>query len=280
MTLCAERGLELPNRNQHLYPSAISHAAVADMVVTAIRNQNHEVWQPGPDPVDSWISSVQLDPTGTRLRRFLAVSTWSADRELYERQSWYCLGEVAHYGMPMQLVVAVLGPMVNGRRHNPWAKGLLHPQGSDLRFKLRRRSSVEGFKESWKPIYREEHDEIQRERWLGAMAMDEVLPELLFVVEIPVPEDSAAIRKLAAHQLERMAGLRWTPPKQLSTCRNPIHPCPFQACCWGQPETKPSFNGYDARPALQLSRSVPGMSTRNSSGSSLTGGGGDGNLAG
>ena len=277
MELAHQRGIDLPPSVRQ-YTSAICHAAAADVIVTAIRQTNNEVWSPGPDPVGSWISSAQMDPAGRRLRRFLAVSGWGDDREAYERQSWYCLGEVAHYEMPMQLVVAVIGPMSGGRRHNAWSKALLHPQGSELRFRLRRRSRVDGFAETWRPIYRYEHDEISRTKWIGSMALDEVLGELLFVREIPVPEpeEAAAIREIAKRQLENLSKIRWTPPKQLTTCLNPIHPCPFRSCCWGKPETKPTFDGYDARPALQLKRSVPGESIRNSSGSSFSPAGADG----
>lgn len=248
ISLATNPGLDYPH-SVNLYRCVINHAAIADLVVTAIR-QNGERWVPLEFPcgqANGWNTSALMSPDGSHLRRFLAVSHWSDDRESYERMSWYVYGEIAHFGMPMQMAVAVIGPMTGGRRHSHWAKALLHPSHSELRFRLRRRSKVEGFAESWQVVYREEHDEIARERWLASMHMDEVLNESLFVVNIPVPEESerATIRELAKRQLERLHAITALPEKQLTTCNNPLHPCPFRACCWSQPESRPEDGGFD-----------------------------------
>jgi hypothetical protein len=115
---------------------------------------------------------------------------------------------------------------------------------------------VEGFKDSWQPVYREEHDEIPRDRWLQSMRDDDVFSDALFVVNVPVPEapQIQIIRDLAQRQLQRLddilpgklyTGPPHIPEKQLTTCRNPLHPCPFRACCWSDPESKPEDGGYD-----------------------------------
>jgi hypothetical protein len=246
MTMARDRGLELTD-SINTYRCAINHAAAADLVVTAIREKNQEVWRSLPNKVNGWWASGMMDPSGNFLRRFIAVSSWNEDREFYEKHSWYVLGDVAHYMMPMQLVVAVMGSMQSGRRHGYWSKGLLHPHWNQVRFKLRRRSRVEGFVDSWQTCFREDHDEISREKWLQGMIEDEVLQQSLFVIKIPVPEETALdkIRSLATRQLERLRALSDLPEKQLTTCHNPLAPCPFRACCWSEPESKPEDSGYD-----------------------------------
>jgi hypothetical protein len=245
MTLARDRGLDITD-SINTYRCAINHAAAADLVVTALR-KNNRPWLELPNRVNGWKASSMMDADGALLRRFLAVSSWNEDREFFEKHSWYVLGDIAHYMMPMQLVVCVLGPMSGGRRRGPWSKAQLHPHHSELRFRVRRRRSLENFKETWLPIYREEHDEIDREKWLACMAQDEVLQESLFVMHIPVPETSRldAIRELAERQLARAMLTGHIPDKQLSTCHNPIAPCPFRACCWNDPEQGPEAGGYD-----------------------------------
>jgi hypothetical protein len=246
MTLARERGLDLSGLKIEPDPfrTAVNHSAVADLVTTVIRKDGAaRPWMKPPE-MDGWQTSALMNPEGTKLRQFLAVSNWSEDREFYEKHSWYGLGEIAHYRMPVEFVIAVLGPMTGGRRHNAWAKGLLHVRRSHIRFKLHKRSTVEGFADSWSPIWREEHAEISRKKWLEAMLEDKVLEELLFVVEAPVPGflELAKIRDLAARQLRLSAAESASPripERQLSTCHNPIHPCPFRRCCWMEPESTP-----------------------------------------
>jgi hypothetical protein len=176
MTLASTRGLELAD-SINIYRCAIDHAAIADILTTAIRkpdSTDNAAWLPAPSSTPLWTSSCHLSPDRTHLRRFLAVSTWSPERAEHELRSWHVLGELAaHYPLPMQLIVAIIGPMNSGRRHGHWSRALLHPTHSHLRFRRRARSTIEGFKESWSPIYREEHDEINRQRWLDSMNADE-----------------------------------------------------------------------------------------------------------
>lgn len=246
MELAHDRGLEVP-RNVNTYRCAINHAAAVDLVVTAIRETSPAWLELASLP--GWTTSAQVNVEGTRLRRFLPVAYWNDEREFFFKNNWHCIGEIAQYRLPMELVVAVIGPMTGGRRHAAWSKALFNPRagGPRLRFRLRQRSRVEGFAESWRPIYREDHDEIDRKKWLEAMFADEVLQENLFVVRVPVPEETqlAHIRDLAARQLARLGAILELPPKQLTTCTNPIRPCPFQSCCWSQPESRPEDGGFD-----------------------------------
>ncbi len=239
VTLASERGLDVSD-SLNVYRTAMNHAAIADIVTTAIKSR----WEPA-DILTDWVPSCQR--TDDYLRRFLAVSHWNEEREISERRSWHCLGEVARYRIPMQMVVANIGHMSGGRRTGYWSKALLHPQRSHLRFKKKSRGTIEGFKESWIPLYREENDQISRETWLQAMLDDGVLQESLFVVNIQVPpeEECVRIQALANRQLERLHRISALPDLQLSTCFDPISPCPFRTCCHGSLEQGPEAGGFD-----------------------------------
>jgi hypothetical protein len=238
ITLAQERWLDVED-GINTYRCAMNHAAIADIVTAAI--QAKEPWSV-PEPIGQWKSSV-LTHEGF-LRRFLPVSHWNEDRLLYEQRSWFCLGEVAHYRLPMQLIVAVIGHMSGGRRTGHFSKAMLHPQRSHLRFRRKKGqfSGGPGFKETWTPVYREDVDTISRERWLECMMQDDILQESIFVVNIPVPSDHTCqeIRELASVQLSRLRSLKDLPPRQLSTCFDPIAPCPFRYCCHAEPEQVPS----------------------------------------
>lgn len=242
MTLARDRGLDLDGSN--VYRVAVNHSAIADIVATAIRKPGEPAWLK-PPAVPDWISSASIDSTGSYLRRFLPVSTWNEDRQRHEIRSWFTLGETATYGLPMQLIVAILGPTAGGRRTGYFSKALLHPSRSSLRFRLRSRKTVEGFKESFTSIYREEHDQISREQWLDAMHADGVLADSLFVVHVPVPGELEiqAIRDLAKRRLDALP--LELPDRQLSTCDGPLAACPFRVCCWSQPESRPDDGGFD-----------------------------------
>jgi hypothetical protein len=241
MQLAQDRGLDVKMANETLYQAVINLACLADILVTAIRKPDDPPWLT-PDPMLAWTSSAFLDPAGTCLRRVLCVSHWNEERKLSETRSWYGLGEVCHYGLPMKMAVAIIGQMREGRRHSPWCKGLLHPSGNGLlKFKKQVRGSTEGFKDSWKITWREEHAEIDRQKWLQAMLDDDVLRENLFTVDIRVPGEPEVtrIRDMVARKMEALAALQGLPEKQLTGCEGPISPCPFRVCCWSDPETSP-----------------------------------------
>jgi hypothetical protein len=133
----------------------------------------------------------------------------------------------------MQQVVIVLGQNREGKRHSHWAKGLLHPENKKLRFR-RRNNAEEGFKATWLPVWREDHDEITVHAWLQAMLEDGVLQDVCFNVDIPVPSKSAQekIRDLVVRKLDTMAAITTLPDMQLVGCDWP-RPCMFRTPCHG-----------------------------------------------
>lgn len=237
MGLAEERGLETSAAD--LYGSVLHHAALCDVVTSAVRKPGEAPWRRPETTADGWVPGCFLSPDGTHLRRVVLVSTWSDDRHYAEIRSWRTWGEIAAYGLPMQQVVCVLGPHWAGRRHSAWTKGLLHPANHQLRFR-KRNAVATGFKETWESIWREDHGEIDRAVWLQSMLTDDVLPELLFTVTVPVPrpETLARIRSLAAQKQVDLLAAQTAPAGNLSTCDWPA-PCPFRGCCLAVPELAP-----------------------------------------
>lgn len=243
--MARERGLEGLKGHQ-VYPSAIHHACLADILVSATRKPGDSPWVV-PEPLIDWKPSAMMDRDGSRLRQFLAVSYWNEDRQRSAIQSWSVIGEVCMYDMPMQLVVAVIGNMREGRRPSPWTRGYLHPSHKGLRFRRRGKNAADGFNERWLHIWREDHDEITRETWIQRMAEDSILQEQMFVVDVEVPQtvDRDRIRSMAQRQGSEVRSMESLPDPVLSICNDPIHPCAFRCCCWSQPESKPEDGGFD-----------------------------------
>lgn len=244
--MARDRGLEGLKGHQ-VYPSAIHHACLADILVSATRKPGDEPWVV-PEPITNWTPSCLMDRDGSRLRQFLAVSYWNEDRQRAAIQSWSAIGEVCTYNMPMQLVVAVIGNMREGRRSSPWTRGYLHPSHKGLRFRRRGKNAADGFNERWLHIWREDHDEITRDLWIQRMAEDSILQEQMFVVDVEVPEQTSrhSILQTSEHQLEALQSASQLPGKALSVCNDPIRPCEFRCCCWSQPESLPSDGGFDS----------------------------------
>jgi hypothetical protein len=240
MDLAESPGMETP-ASHHLYESVIHHAALADILTTAIRKPLEHPWTVRPPETVAgapWASSAFLDPSGLRLRRVLPVSTWTDERHYSSIRSWYGLGEVAAYGLPMTQVVLVLGSHRDGRRSGPWTKGFLHPQNHKLRFRKKSRSSSEVFSDRWEQVWREHRDEIDTRTWLQAMLDDDVLRDVCFTVDIPVPSapERKRICEMAAQKMERLKRIT-LPEASMSVCDRPA--CPFKGCCWSWPEYAP-----------------------------------------
>jgi len=242
--LAAYRGLDADHINLHR--SAHNHASIADIVTAAIRKPDTPAYL-RPPKKKGWNSSSLLDPAGDYLRRILPVGMLNEERRQHEIRSWHAIGEVVMMRMPMQLVVVQMGVYNGGRRHGYWTKGLLHPQKSSLRFRKRSSKTIDGFKETWIPVWREEHDEISREDWLQAMFDDDVLHESLFVIKIDVPGELEAqrIRDMACRKLDAIAKATELPDKQLSTCDGPLMPCPYRRNCWDPDESVPSDGEFE-----------------------------------
>lgn len=246
MQYAEDRGLD--TRSHKIYDSILHHAALADLLVTCIRKSGESPWLPAPG-VQNWTSGAFISPDGLSLRRVVLVSHWSDERRDSECRSWYTLGEQAHYNLPMQMVVCVIGQERDGRRSTPFTTGFLHPKNHQLRFRKRSKGTRQDgnvFNDSWERIHREEHAEISRETWLNSMLTDDVLHEAVFRVDNPTPDQSRLqrVRQMAEAKLERLYALKEKPEGNLSSCDWPM-PCPYLRCCHVLPEKEPSDkNGF------------------------------------
>lgn len=231
--LGSEPGLDTTHYDVH--GEVIHLACIADLIAIAIRKPAERPWNI-PEPIrlgegPLWASSVYLDPSGSHLRRVVLASNWNDDRHYSECRSWFSLGNVCAYRLPMQQAVILLGQSREGKRHSAWTKGLLHPVNKKLRFRKKNAVS-EPFKSSWEQIWREDHDEFTSHDWLQTMLSDGVLQDLCFNVDISVPEKPArqSILDMAARKLEKLEKMKSLPDLQLTGCNWP-KPCLFQVPC-------------------------------------------------
>jgi hypothetical protein len=245
MALGEHRGLATDDF--HVYDQVVAAAAIADLVVTAIRKHGEDPWGiPEPSKWADFTWQPSCFVVGDVLRRVVLVSNWSDERHYSEVRSWWSIGEVCAAKMPMQQVVVILGPTRNGRRHGAWSKCFQHPMNGVIRFRKKSRSTSEVFKESWQEIWRVDHAEITNQVWLQAMLKDDVLPEVCFKVDVPVPDAKQCqrIRDMAARKMERLQEMREKPEANLSSCDWPT-PCVFRKMCHTIPERNPSEkNGF------------------------------------
>jgi hypothetical protein len=199
-------------------------------VTTAIRKPTDAPWGV-PEPQDRWESDCFLSPDGSHLRKVVFVTSWSDDRHYSLCRSWSALGEVCHNNLPLQLVVAMLGKHSNGRFHSYWSHGLRHPVNKKLRFR-KKVDVANAFKSSWQECWREEHDEITTSEWLNAMISDDVIGDVLFKIDVAVPEKVSRQRivDLANRKLDRIEKIKVLPEQNLSTCDWPS-PCVHRRHC-------------------------------------------------
>lgn len=225
----------LVTESLNVYDQVVHLAHLADILAIAVRKKGDAPWiVPQPTELPSgvtWAPEALLSPDGHNLRRVALVSNWSDDRHYSEVRSWKSLGEVCVYGLPMQQVVCVIGQSRSGKRHSWWTHGLRHPVNKKLKF--RKKNQVEqGFKSTWKEVWREDFDDITTDEWLKAMLEDDILKDCCFRVDVPVPEKTARQRivDLAARKLEAIQSMRGKPDQNLTTCDWPT-PCPFRTPC-------------------------------------------------
>jgi hypothetical protein len=242
MDLAVNPGMETP-ASKNIHESVVHHATLADILTTAVRRPGAHRWlQPTATVIGGhlWHSGAFLDPSGTYLRRLSLVSSWNDERHYSEMRSWYSLGEVAAYNLPMKVVVLVLGQHRDGRRHGPFSKGFLHPQNKKLRFRKRAAVTSEVFSDKWAKVWREERDEITTKTWLEAMLEDDILRDVCFVEDLPIPPkvQLERIRDMAARKLDRLAGMKAKPEASMSVCDRPA--CQFKGCCWSEKLYEPS----------------------------------------
>jgi hypothetical protein len=251
MDLARDPGMELPS-SHYLHQSVIHHAALADVLTTALRRPQTPAWGFPPSMVVGslqWASSAFLEPSGAKLRQLVMPSVWNDERHWSEVRSWYALGEAAVYRLPVTLVVLILGQHRQGKRSGPWTKGFLHSQNHKLRFRKRSRTDPSGrkwerkfevFSDRWEQVWREDRDEISTATWLQAMLEDDILRDVCFTVEVPAPEKvlRERILEMAERKLERLAKITKLPEASMSVCDRP--PCQFKGCCWSVQEYEPS----------------------------------------
>lgn len=238
MALAEHRGLD--SDTHMLYDVVCSLAAVADLVTCAIRKPGEAAWGvPENKSLGRFTWESSLFQVEGHLRRVLLVSSWSDSRRDSELRSWYSAGESSVYEQPIQTAVVVVGQDRNGRRQGPFTKAMMHPQHrKQIRFRKRsgHQARTETFKETWREILRVDHAEITTREWLEAMMKDDVLREVAFHVDVPVPSNAERIREMAIAKLERLYSLKKLPEANLSSCAR----CQFRRCCWGKEDVTPS----------------------------------------
>ena len=246
MQLCADRGLDIEGS---VYSTAMNVASLSDLLVTLLRARMPNLGRPADKVGETltWVSSCLLAPSGVRLHRVVLADRWNKDKELAESHAWFSLGEMAIYGLPLTTTVILTGQLRDGKFHSPFSKGWLHPKSHQLRIRKR---SGEGFSGQWTPCWREEQDEISRDKWMDQLHEDGVLRDILFDVDLPqpCPELRAKIRNLAEKKLQAIAESKALPPPHISVCFQPKK-CEFSEACWGfsEPSEKSGFVQLDKR---------------------------------
>lgn len=227
------RDHELDPRSHNDYDTAVHLGSMADIVTSAIRAPQSQPWLvPAPVSIGNhvWTPSALLAPNRLALRRVVLVDRWSDDAHYHHCRSWGTIGEICALQLPMEMVVIVIGQFRDGKYRSFWTRALAHPFNKKLRF--RKKHQIEdGFKASWKEMWREENDQYSTRDWISAMIQDGVLQDLMFKVDIEVPpeEERRRIVDLAIAKLDKIAATKELPMQNLSTCDIP--PCPFRGNC-------------------------------------------------
>lgn len=232
MTYCSLRSMDV--KVTDLYSVGVHGACLADLITYLLRGSGVPWERPADVKLGEqvWESSAFREASGVRLRGIVIANSFSAERLGAEKHAWQVLGEVCAYEMPMTLTVVVTGASRDARCHGPLAKGWLHPVGNKtLRFKKRDGTGLTGA--SWKQVFREDVDYIDRDYWIECMKADGVLSDVIYTVEVPVPikEVVTKVRRLAEKKLERILNTKERPEPQPSVCDAPV-PCQFSSTCW------------------------------------------------
>lgn len=275
MEFAAERGFDVGD-NINRYDCALHHAALADILTTYLRNRYRK---PLEWVEDRAIGNLSACPKALRngresLVRPILVDHLSDERIAAESHSWHTLLPLALYEMPMCLEFIVLGQSRSGRRHSAWSTGFCHPRNHALRFQKQtdKRGLGSGFADSWRKVWREEVAQIEREDWIKAMVADGMVGQLTKRVTVnPLPQKRRAdvlalvSRKLSnlshslPHPLQSLpvesripsratlpmsntSAPKGLPDPSYSACDWP-RPCPFQRCCYSEPERTPEEAG-------------------------------------
>lgn len=221
---------QIESKQHDLHAQVVHLASIADIVTTAIRKPADEPWGV-PEPLERWESECFLSPDGSHLRRVIFVTSWSDDRHYSLCRSWGALGEVCQYNLPLQLVVVMLGKHEEGRFRSFWTRALRHPVNKQVRFRKKQNIGA-GFKGSWDEVWREDHDEYTTQEWLEAMLKDDVLRDVLFKIDVAVPDKVSRNRivDLADRKMDKVERIKVLPDQNLSTCDWPV-PCAHRKHC-------------------------------------------------
>lgn len=216
MTLAVERGLDTTQGD--LFGLANHLSSIADFIVWMLRTGDH--WK-HPERLETFEPCSYV--SDGRLRRVVICDRWDEKRIIAEEHDWRTL-EGCIYGLPMDLLVFVLGASRDGRRHGPLTRGWLHPVAQDLRFQKRDGGEFGG---NWSRVFREEFQG-SREDWLNGMTADGVLEDVVLTHTV-YPEHAEEVKTLAYRKLARLQSGEADP--QLSQCFSAISPCQFNAAC-------------------------------------------------
>jgi hypothetical protein len=225
------------------YALALHHATLADILTAHLRPKGGSAWLVPPDR-DEWQSKCYMAPDGMSLRRVILVRDWDEDRMRAECHSWFTLGEMAVYELPMTFYVMVLGQYRLGHRYSAWTRGYTHPRNQSLKF-VKKSRKYNPLTDNWKQVWREDAANISRDKWLDTMQKDGILKDLAIVTNVALPPESRLeqVRRDIQRAELRMAGITETPPKTYSFCYFPF-PCCFRRCCWGKVEKEPDEKGF------------------------------------
>lgn len=233
MDLAATRGIDSPEAD--LLAVANHIQKLAELITFALRIDQKWV---RPEPREFWEPSSFLSHTGNYLRQFVLVDRLDALREMEIRNRWDVQGEAAIYGVPVSVMIVVIGQHRNGKWSSPWTTAYQHPINKGIRFRKR---DGEPLGPGWEKVWRDKED---RGLWYDSLCDDGILEECIHVIEVPVPDPR--IVDLARRKMERIRNGS-KPDPQLSNCYSHIHPCPFRAACPRGLEPCEEL-GFDSKP--------------------------------
>jgi hypothetical protein len=218
--IAAQPGLDIEAHN--VYDIAVHHAALMEVVCAYLSAEGP--WKPCGF-VDDCLPKSFLMEDG-RIRRVVLCSTWNPLREAEERTSWRTIADVCITGRPMLINAIVIGNSLKGFRPTPWTRAYEHPENSILRVQKKEGN----FTANWKRIYRENTDQHAAD-WLRMMQEDGAFEELVFSVNVGVPENRKAIlsdisrinKALVRNETEmrRSACYRYGPCSFARVCHHP-----------------------------------------------------------
>ncbi len=226
--IASSPGLDIQAYN--VYEIAMHHAAMMEVICAYLVADG--AWEPA-EGLQSYIL-----PDG-RLRRVVLCSAWNPLREDEERTSWRTVADTVYSGRPMLINAIVIGQSRKGFRSSPWTTGFIHPENHMMRIQKR-----EGkFNDNWKKVYRENTDK-KPEDWLYLMQEDGAFDNLVYSVDVDVPEN----RKEITADLERIEiELQSKSTVMRRSACYKMSPCPFARVCHHTNVKDPKEAGWKSK---------------------------------